>query len=232
MIERRLQGEPLAYIIQRREFFSLDFYVDRRVLIPRPESELLVEEALKLASNYSEPVLADVGTGSGCIAISLAANLPGGKVYASDISQAALEVACINSHKHGVREKVNLLLGDLLEPLPEAVDILIANLPYVASADARRMPSARFEPRLALDGGKEGLDQLRRFNQQLKGKLRAGGTVLQEVGLGQSAQVASWLKGEFPSATIAVLKDLAGIDRMVKMTLPDGQERGAQSYVK
>jgi release factor glutamine methyltransferase len=148
------------------------------------------------------------------------------------VSKTALEVARINCHNRGVGERVILLHGDLLEPLPEAVDILIANLPYVASADARRMPSARFEPRLALDGGKEGLDQLRRFNRQLKGKLQAGGTVLQEVGLGQSAQVASWLKGEFPSATIAVLKDLAGIDRMVKMVSPDGPERGTQSYVK
>jgi release factor glutamine methyltransferase len=224
MIERRLQGEPLAYIIRRREFFGLDFYVDRRVLIPRPETELLVEEALKLASFYPQLVLADVGTGSAAIAVSLAVSLPSARIYASDLSQSALEVAGLNCLKHGVAERVILLHGDLLEPIPPDVRILIANLPYVKSSDFRQMPSARFEPSQALDGGEEGLDQIFRFNQGIKGKLRAGGALLEEVGLGQSREVAARLTEAFPDARIEILKDLAGIERVVKMILPDAPE--------
>jgi release factor glutamine methyltransferase len=156
LLERRLRGEPLAYITCCREFYGLDFYVDNRVLIPRPESEHLVEAALEYSRSHQISNLADIGTGSGAIAVSMAKNLPQIKLYATDISTGALEVARINCLKHAVSERIILLQGDLLKPLPKPVDIIIANLPYVKKADLSQMPSARYEPVSALDG--TGLD--------------------------------------------------------------------------
>jgi release factor glutamine methyltransferase len=216
-MERRLQGEPAAYIIQCREFFGLDFYVDTRVLIPRPETELLVEEAIKFAHDQRVVTMADIGTGSGAIAISLAVNLPRVEIYATDISAPALEVAAINSRKHQVTDRITLIQGDLLEPLPAPVDILIANLPYVTKDDVVQMPSARYEPKLALDGGQNGLDQIYRVSSQLKGKINPGGCVFMEIGLGQSRAIPDFLQTLFPDAKIDVLPDLAGIDRVIKI---------------
>jgi release factor glutamine methyltransferase len=218
-IRRRLLGEPLAYITGCREFFGLDFYVDKRVLIPRPETELIVEEVLKLVRLHPAQSIADVGTGSGAIAVSLAVNLPEAMIYALDISNSALEVARINCHKHGVVERIKLLQGDLLAPLPSPVDVLLANLPYVKSADLAAMPSAGYEPGLALLGGESGLNQITRLIHQLKGMLRSGGSAFFEVGLGQSPAVMSELQVLFPSTQIEVIKDLSGINRVVKMTL-------------
>ncbi len=241
-IHRRLQGEPTAYIIRCREFYGLDFYVDNRVLIPRPETELLVEEAVKFTGTHSVTTIADIGAGSGAVAVSLAVSLsfpsppeiPGRKdkaiqypdsfsqirIYATDISASALEVTRINCRKHGVAERVILLRGDLLEPLPEPLDILIANLPYVSESDMAGMPSAKFEPEPALNGGKSGLEKISRFCNQLKDKVKPGGCVLLEVGMAQSRAVIAQLHNLFPSADISVLKDLAGIERVVKMDCP------------
>jgi release factor glutamine methyltransferase len=222
-IHRRLQGEPLAYITGYREFFGLDFYVDNRVLIPRPETELIVEEVLKLTQLHPTQNIADVGTGSGAIAVSLAVNLPEVMIYALDISHSALEVASINCHKHGVTERVKLLQGDLLAPLPGPVDVLLANLPYVKSADFDVMPSAGYEPRLALLGGEDGLNQITRLLHQLKGKIRSGGSAFFEIGLGQSSAVLLELQVLFPSTQIEAIKDLSGINRVVKMKLSSSQ---------
>jgi release factor glutamine methyltransferase len=217
-VERRIQGEPLAYIIRLREFYGLDFYVDRRVLIPRPETELLVEQALSFAHSHPVSTASDIGTGSGAIAVSLAVNLPHMKVYATDISAPALEVAKINCLRRGVAERIDLLQGDLLDPLPIPVDILIANLPYVKKADLAGMPSAGYEPVIALDGGESGLDQIFQLCRQLKGKVRSGGCVFLEVGMGQSQAVSDFLHNLFPAAGIEVIPDLAGIERVVKIT--------------
>jgi release factor glutamine methyltransferase len=219
LLERRLGGEPLAYILGRREFFNLDVAVDGRVLIPRPESELLVEEALRRAGEIHAPLIADVGTGSGAIAVALAVNLPGATIFATDISPEALEVAMLNCQRHSLNKRVRLLQGDLLQPLPVPVDILLANLPYVRTADFLRMPSARFEPRLALDGGESGLEYYPRFCAELAGKIRPGGSVLVEVGAGQCHQVAEWLRGTDPQGQIEFLKDLAGIERVAALRL-------------
>ncbi len=216
-VERRLRGEPLAYIIQSREFYGLDFFVDKRVLIPRPETELLVEEAFSFCKERPDAVLADIGTGSGAIAVSLAVHLPEAKIYATDISPMALEVANLNARKHGVESRLTFLTGDLLEPLNSPVDALIANLPYVAESEWQAMPSAAFEPRLALDGGKEGFDQLFRLIVRLKGKVSPGGCVLLEIGMGQAEAVKSYLKRFYPAASIDTLKDLADIERVVRM---------------
>jgi len=216
-VERRLLGEPLAYIINSREFYGLDFFVDGRVLVPRPETELLVEEAIRFGNQHPAAVLADIGTGSGAIAISLAANLPGMKIIATDVSPLALEVARLNARKHEVTGRVTFMPGDLLEPLKSPVDAIIANLPYVQTQDWQRMPSAAFEPRLALDGGEEGLDQLFRLIDQLSGKINPGGNVWLEIGLGQSEAVVDYVHRVLPESQIAVLKDLAGIQRVIKI---------------
>jgi release factor glutamine methyltransferase len=216
-VERRFNGEPVAYIIRKREFYKLDFYVDERVLIPRPETELLVEEAIDFSRNHRVETIADIGTGSGVIAVSLAVNLPGVFIYASDISSSALQVAGINCVKHRVAKRVFLAEGDLLDPLIEPVDILIANLPYVKKSDLALMPSAKFEPELALDGGISGLDQIFRLGKQLDSKVKPGGCVLMEIGLGQGEITADYLGGLFPNAKIDVLPDLAGIERVVRM---------------
>ncbi|MFY9812517.1 MAG: HemK/PrmC family methyltransferase, partial [Dehalococcoidales bacterium] len=123
-IKRRVKGEPNAYITGHREFYGLDFLVDNRVLIPRPETEILVEQAILHAKNYANPVIVDVGTGSGAIAVCLAKNLPAAEIYAVDISRAALKIAARNCEKHEVRDRIKLLQGNLLEPVPAAVDII------------------------------------------------------------------------------------------------------------
>ncbi|MBP1706892.1 MAG: N5-glutamine S-adenosyl-L-methionine-dependent methyltransferase [Chloroflexi bacterium] len=218
-VERRSRGEPVSYIIGCREFFGLEFYVDSRVLIPRPESELLVEEALHFALDHPVGTIADIGTGSGAIAISLATYLPEAKIYATDISPAALEVADINCRKHHVAGRVVLLQGDLLEPLPEAVDILIANLPYVRRVDLAQMPSGRYEPALALDGGESGLERLAQLCRQIEGKVRPGGGAWLEIGQGQGGAVSDCLRKAFPAAIPEILPDLAGIERVVKIRI-------------
>jgi release factor glutamine methyltransferase len=220
LVERQLRGEPIAYITQHREFYGLEFYVDTRVLIPRPESELLVEQAVAWVDKHPVSTLADIGTGSGAIAVSLAVHLPQIKIYASDISSAALEVAAINIREHRVSAQITLIKGDLFDPLPAPVDIIIANLPYVQKGYLSSMPSAKFEPVLALDGGESGLDKIFQLCRQLEGKLRPGGCLLMEIGMGQSPSVTDLLRSLYPSADIRVLPDLAGIGRVIRMTFP------------
>ncbi len=217
LVERRRAGEPSAYITGHREFYGLDFYVDRRVLIPRPESELLVDGALKCAKTYTVPLIADVGTGCGAIVVALAVNLPQAKIYAVDISAGALEVAAINCRKHGVTDRVRLLRGDMLTPLPEPVNVIVANLPYVEKADVPLMSTAGYEPALALDGGTSGLDKVFQLCRQVNGKLRPGGCLLLEVGQGQAQAVVQFLRALFPAAVIEVVPDLAGMDRVVSL---------------
>jgi release factor glutamine methyltransferase len=218
-VARRLAGEPTAYIAGRREFYGLEFQVDRRVLIPRPESELLVEEAVRLGRDGAG-VFADIGTGSGAIAVSVAVHLPRAIVYATDISPDALEVAAANARRHAVEARVTLLHGDLLAPLPGRVDVIIANLPYVPRAQLAAVNTQGYEPPVALDGGADGLDLIRRLTAQASDKLNPGGSLLLEVGQGQHGEVAGLLMECSPGAAIRVLADLAGIRRVVALTLP------------
>jgi len=218
LLQRRLQGEPLAYLLNNREFFGLDFYVDRRVLIPRPETETLVEEALAFFDKYNVTSIADIGTGSGAIAISLAVNLPHYvEIYAVDSSAEALEVASLNCQKHGVSTRIKLLQGDLVQPLPAQVDLITANLPYVPSAEVARMPSANYEPVKALDGGENGLFEMTRLAYQLKEKPQGFQCLLLEIGFGQSSAVISLFHRQFPDSKIEAIKDLAGIERVIKL---------------
>lgn len=230
LIERRRQHEPVAYILGYKEFYGLDFYLDRRVLIPRPETELLVEKGLEIgrAAPYLLTI-ADVGTGSGAIAISLAVHLPQAIIYALDASPKALEVAAINCRRHNVERRVHLLQGNLLSPLPEPVDLIVANLPYVSEAEWEQLPwtITAYEPRSALDGGPDGLEAIRRLLAQARSHLKLQATILLEIGATQGAAITDLARRSFDNpltelrtphfstAKVEVVQDYAGLDRMV-----------------
>lgn len=224
LVDRRLLREPLAYIRGRAWFYGFELKVDPRVLIPRPETELLVEAALGFLRERSaegrECTAADVGTGSGAIAIALALHLPQARVWATDVSPAALEVAGVNCARHGVQHRVELLRGDLLEPLPSPVDIVVANLPYVREGDlAHLAPEIRaFEPLAALAGGADGLDPVRRLLARSKGCLRPRGAVMLEIGLGQAEAAVAEARRHLPGAAVDLLRDSAGIERVLRIT--------------
>lgn len=216
LIDRRLNGEPSAYITGTKEFYGYEFNIDRRVLIPRPESELLVEKALEIARGLEKPIITDIGTGSGAIAISISLKLPDAKIYAIDISAQALEVAHKNCQKYGIKSTITLLEGNLLKPLPEAADIIIANLPYVKQED---IPEKTCEPAIALDGGKTGLLQIEGLLPMVSDKLRPGGSLLIEIGLGQAEHITKLINNLYPDSRVEAFKDLAGIERVILVTL-------------
>lgn len=223
LVERRLVHEPTAYIIGHREFYGLDFYVDRRVLIPRPESELLVDKALEWSKERrnESPVICEVGAGSGAIAVTVASYLPRAQVYAIDVSAQALEVTAINCRRHGVEDRVHLIHGSLLENLSGPADLVIANLPYLTRREMGTLPPeiARYEPGLALDGGESGLDVIMALCGQLAGKLRPGGLLLLEIGAGQAGAVVARLKQLEPQGEAKVSPDLSGNERVVSLRL-------------
>ncbi|MCX5999776.1 MAG: peptide chain release factor N(5)-glutamine methyltransferase [Chloroflexi bacterium] len=223
LVERRLQREPTAYILNQCQFYGLDLYIDARALIPRPETEMLVEVAVEFAKLHFPAgvpsLVADVGTGSGAIAIALALNLPLATVYAIDISAGALDVARVNCARHRMEERVKLLHGDMLEPLSGPVNIVVANLPYVADSDLPGlMPEVREnEPLVALAGGPDGLVKIRQLLPQAVTKLLPGGLMLLEVGQGQGEAAASLAGSYFPGARVDIIPDLAGIERVVRV---------------
>lgn len=223
LVKRRLTREPLAYITRRKEFFGLDFAVDARVLIPRPETEMLVERAVgavreRFGGDGRRAVLADIGTGSGCVAIALAVHLPAARVYATDASAGALAVAERNVRRHGVARRVTLLRGDLAEPLPEPVDMLVANLPYVLDGDYPGLaPELHHEPREALLGGPDGTDAIARLLRSAPTKVKLDGMLLLEVNETHAETVAEMARAAFPEATVRVWPDLAGLPRVVEV---------------
>jgi release factor glutamine methyltransferase len=218
-IQRRLDREPAAYITGHKEFYGLDLHVAPPVLIPRPETELLVENAIEIAARLFpiSCLIADVGTGCGAVAVALAANLPHATVYAIDISNAALDVASANCRTHGVQERVILLQGDLLDPLPQSVHMIVANLPYVRESEIRRLSPeiSSYEPQVALDGGVDGLDVIRKLLSQAKGKLLGNGSVLLEIGHDQARAVCALARESMPGTSSSVATDLSGLDRVV-----------------
>ena len=219
LVRRRIQGEPLAYITGHREFYGLDFEVDRNVLIPRPETEILVEKAIELASTHGIETIADIGTGCGIVAIALAVYLPEVKIYATDISSAALETAAANCRKHNVSERIMLVRGNMLEPVPGEVDMIVANLPYVKTLDLPNSDTENGEPPHALNGGPDGLDKIKQLIIQSGSKLSHGGFALIEIGQGQSNALSDYIRGMFPEAYISLYKDLAGIERVMELRL-------------
>ena len=219
LLSRHLDGEPVAYLTGHKEFYGYDFLVDKRALIPRPETELLVEKTLELAKNKYTITIADIGTGCGAIAISLALNLSRAKIYATDISPLALELATLNCLQYRVLDKICLLQGNLLEPIPEPVDIIVANLPYVKESDIANSRSLGFEPLLALDGGLDGLEKIRHFCAQVINKAKSGSSILLEIGEGQSREVISLLRNCFPTGSTIVFKDFREVDRVVTVNI-------------
>jgi release factor glutamine methyltransferase len=206
LVARRATGEPVAYIRNVKEFMGLDLYVDPRVLIPRPETELLVERAIGIAPPGA--TVADIGTGSGAIAVSLLKARADLRVYATDTSAEALDVARRNAARHGVAPA--FLHGSLLEPLPVTPDVVVANLPYLSHDELASLAgtSIDFEPRAALDGGPDGLDVFRSLFTQLPGT----STVLLEIGAGQYQTVPALA----PDWTWTVHRDLAGLPRVLE----------------
>lgn len=226
LLARRADREPLQYLLGTQEFCGLEFEVEPSVLIPRPETELLVEAAVRCVGMKPaagrRPIVADVGTGSGCIAVSLARRLPLAVLYATDRSAEALRVAGRNVERHGVAGQVTFLEGDLLKPLRARglsgrVDIVVSNPPYIAEREWEALqPEVRlFEPRIALAGGEDGLAVYRRLVQEAVDLLNADGWLIMEVGQGQADSVRMLLDATKQYGTVDVRPDQAGIDRMV-----------------
>ena len=218
MLERRLKREPLAYILGYKEFYGVNLLVTSRVMIPRPETEALVEHTLFMSlmgMETRELVIADVGTGSGAIAVNLAIHLPAARIYALDNADAVLDVASYNIRAHNVADRATLCKGDLLEPLPEPADLIVANLPYIPSERIPTLqPEIQWEPREALDGGLDGLDLIRRLLTQATEKLKEHGVILLELDPEQVPAVEEMAQRLFPEATTSVEQDLARQDRM------------------
>ncbi len=216
---RFLQGEPVAYLINKKEFFAMDFYVDGRVLIPRPETELLVSEVLDLSresrlANKKVVQVADVGTGCGAISISLAKNSKNLEVYATEVSSAACEVARKNIRNLGA--KVELRCGNLLEPVKEMdFDIIVANLPYIGTEKYNfvEMNVAKYEPDVALYGGNDGLELYRKLFVQILDYGMKPSYVLGEFGFLHAEILREDVRKYFPKAVYTVKQDLSGLDR-------------------
>lgn len=218
LVERAATGEPLAYLIGRREFFGLDFEVNADVLVPRPETELLVELALSRLSAEPAHVI-DVGTGSGIIAVTLAVRRPALRVTAIDLSSAALVVARRNAERHGVADRVRFCVQDLLDPAPEPADLICANLPYIPSRDVDELDVSVHEPRLALDGGPDGLDLIRRLLAQAPAVLKPGAGLLLEIEARQGPAALALCAAVLPGAAVRCVPDLAGLDRVIETVL-------------
>jgi len=237
LVQRRATGYPLPYIIGHAEFYGLDFEVTPEVLIPRPETEMLVDLVLE----RKPATIVDVGTGSGCIAVSLAVHLPQAFIYAIEISPAALAVARRNAERHGVAERVRFMVGDVLTPRPGPVDLIVSNPPYIPTGECAALPASvrdhegecaalpasvrDHEPWLALDGGADGLAVIRRLLAQAPAVLRRpepaggrpGGGLLIEIGANQGKAAIHLARTFFPRARIRVHPDLAGRDRVLEV---------------
>jgi release factor glutamine methyltransferase len=218
LIDRRAAHEPIAYLTGEREFFGRPFLVTRDVLIPRPETELIIEEALERSSGAEPPrSIIDIGTGSGCLAATLAAEWPAVRVFATDISPAALEVARRNARRLGVAERVECVEGPLLAGLSGPFDLMVSNPPYVAERDRPGLPLevVEYEPALALFGGADGLDVIRALLPAAAAALAPGGWLVLEIGLGQADAVRALIE-ETPGLEVHTVRaDLQGIPRVV-----------------
>jgi release factor glutamine methyltransferase len=216
LLSRRLKREPLPYILGRAEFYGLSFRVTPAALIPRPETEILVEASIERARTLLVRSIADVGAGSGAITVTIAEQAPQAHVTAVDVSLDALHLTRENAAAHGVADRVRLVCSDLLDGLRGEFDCIVANLPYCRTGDFPGLqPEVRdYEPRTALDGGADGLELIRRLSEQLLGHLRTGGFAALEVGAGQAAEVTKLLETVGLRA-VEVLRDYAGFERVV-----------------
>jgi len=217
-VRRRAEGTPLPYITGHIEFFGLEFAVTPAVLIPRPETELLVERAMDWLQRHPSRRIADIGTGSGCIAVTLAVMRQALHISAGDISAAALAVAQTNAQHHGVASRVTCIQADLLAPFSGPLDLILSNPPYVADPEWELLPdSVHREPRSALLAGPQGLDLIRRLLSQARHRLAPGGCMLVELGEEQENAVRALAQTAFPKAYVNVLPDLAGKPRLLEV---------------
>jgi release factor glutamine methyltransferase len=221
-VERRAKREPIQHIVGHQEFWGLDFTVSPDVLIPRPETELVVESAIRAAGKMSGPLILDLCTGSGCIAISIAKHLVTSRIMATDRSGHALVVARENARNHGVADRIRFLEGDLFGPLEELdiqgkVDIIVANPPYVPARDLAALQSEvrDFEPETALIAGPQGTEIHQRIISTAPRYLKQHGLLIMEMGIGQTETLIQMVKASDAYDMPEVLKDLAGIERVI-----------------
>ncbi|GAB4147405.1 MAG: peptide chain release factor N(5)-glutamine methyltransferase [Planctomycetaceae bacterium] len=218
LVKRRANSEPVAYLVGHREFFSLDFRVTPDVLIPRPDTETLVLELLDIAKPLTSPRILEIGTGSGCIAITAAVHLPNADITATDISPAALDIARQNAKTHGVHNRIEWRQGDLFAPLPSdsQFDVIVSNPPYIREDE---LPTLQrdvgfHEPELALVAGPDGLSVIRRIVEQANVYLRAGGTLMMEIACEQSTVVQDLLNNNDGFDSVRMVNDLTGRPRV------------------
>jgi len=226
LLNRRRSREPLAYIVGRKSFYDFELAVDHRVLIPRPETEHLVERALALGPRlpaYPALAIADVGTGSGALALALARHFPRARVLATDSQPAALAVARCNAQALAVDDRVRLVAGDLLTAVRGPFSLVVANLPYIPRDDVESLAPeiARYEPPVALDGGPDGLDVIRRLLPQLPEKLADGGAALLEIGAGQAEPFAGMAHRLLPGWPVRFQMDYGGHRRVAELRTPE-----------
>jgi release factor glutamine methyltransferase len=223
VIQRRTRREPLQHIIGNQEFWGLEFIVSSDVLIPRPETEFIIEAALAIVEDRNTPVrIIDLCTGSGCIAVSLAKELTAARIIATDASEKALAIARENTRRHGVSEHIRFLLGDLFEPLEELdirgqIDIIVSNPPYVQAGDLSTLqPEVRdYEPEMALIAGPGGTEMAKRIIQLAPEYLKKNGALIMEMGLGQAEALTRMVEATGAYGNRELLKDLAGIERVI-----------------
>ena len=228
-LARLEMGEPFPYVIGKWEFFGLEFDLTSDVLIPRPETELLIEKAITWLHEHPERrIIADVGTGSGAIAVSIAVHVPDVMIIATDISDKVLEVARQNAQKFNVTDKIEFFECDLLphsfpslaleeELGMRSIDIICANLPYIPTKELHNLSVYKLEPTLALDGGEDGLDQFRKLMKIASNWLAPKGLILLEIEATQGSETLSLVREAFPGAEIHLDKDLAGRDRLLSV---------------
>lgn len=220
LLTRASNHEPIPYLVGTAPFFDFELAVTTAVLIPRPETEELVEKAVRYSRRFEQPRIVDIGTGSGCIAIALAHFLPNAQITAVDISPAALTIAQQNAATY-TPERINFCQGSLLEPIVTSVDIIVANLPYVTTAEWTALDDSvkLFEPRLALDGGADGLELIQQLLQQAISKVTPNGILLLEIGWQQGKAAAALGQQLFPLAKVSIEADLSGRERFLIIEL-------------
>jgi release factor glutamine methyltransferase len=220
-VDRVRQGIPVAYVLGWREFYGRRFEVSPSTLIPRPETELLVEQTILRFQHLQVPIkILDLGTGSGCIGITLALEISNAIVFASDISLDALRVARCNARRFNVGERFHLVQSDLLNPFIRDFELICGNLPYIPSGELGRLQVAKWEPRQALDGGKNGIERTLEAIHQVPLALKPGGVAIFEIGAGQAEDLTQAVTSELRKANVSTLFDLSGIDRVLVIELP------------
>lgn len=223
LVTKRLSHVPLAYITGHREFYGLDLIVNPNVLIPRQETELLVDKALEFCSSLgpdAQPKIADIGTGSGAIAIAIANKVSNATVFATDVSKPALSTANLNLKKYRLTERVYLCLGDLCDALPTQVDLVVSNLPYIPTNEINNLsPEIHHEPNSSLDGGKDGLDLIKRMIDQIPRYLRPAGRGFIEISPVQLNSINKFTQTPASKVQTSFHRDLIGLPRVVEMVL-------------